>query len=156
MEKHLASPIEQIVFAGIEVSCRLEVVCGVNKLAVFLVDLAEQVVQFAGVLFSSAIFDATCLLRETSEGKIGHRQIVAIVIGIGIDALCLLEKRLRFSDLSRLNVVLDPDCGWRRSSAVPVAGPCGIVRLPRRPCLHEEGWFPGWFGRGRVRIQLDG
>ena len=54
MEKHLASPIKQIVLAGIQMSGRFEIRLPRRyEFVVFLVDLAEQVVQFAGVFVSS-------------------------------------------------------------------------------------------------------
>ncbi len=86
--------------------CSLEVVGGRNKLSVFLIDLAEQIMQFAGVV---RLQDRLCHLPcfgQPSQEEVRHRQVVAIFVGIGLDALCLLEKRLRFSNLSDLNVVL--------------------------------------------------
>ena len=50
VKKHLASPIKQIVLAGIDMSSGFELIFRFNKLAVFLVDLAKQIVQFSGVL----------------------------------------------------------------------------------------------------------
>ena len=50
MEKHLASPVEQVVLAGIEMSGGFIVIGRFHVFAVLLVDLAEQVVQFARVL----------------------------------------------------------------------------------------------------------
>ena len=49
MEKKLASPIKQVVLARIHVSGGLKFVRRRDKLAIFLVDLAQQVVQFPGV-----------------------------------------------------------------------------------------------------------
>ena len=106
VKKHLASPIEQVVLSGIEVCCSLEVVGGRDKLAVFLVDLAEQIVQFAGVVRLQDLLCHLPCFGKPSQEEVRHRQVVAIFVGIGLDALCLLEKRLRFSNLSDLNVVL--------------------------------------------------
>ena len=50
MQKQLARPGEEIFFAGIEMSCALKFLLGGDELALLLLDLAQQVVQFAGIL----------------------------------------------------------------------------------------------------------
>ena len=49
MEKHFASPIKNVVLAGIEVGGRFIVIGRFDEFPVFLIDLAEQVAQLSRV-----------------------------------------------------------------------------------------------------------
>ena len=80
VKKQLASPVEQVVFGGIDVCGGLKVVGGRDKFAVLLVDLAEQVVQFAGIfVFQHGSAPLPCLGKPPEE-KVCHRQVVAIIV----------------------------------------------------------------------------
>ena len=73
MEKQFASPIEEVVLAGVQVSRGLKLVGRRDVLFVFLFDLAEQVVQFAGVLgWQNALHQLPCLGKPSGE-EIGQR-----------------------------------------------------------------------------------
>ena len=73
---------------------------------VFLFDLAQQVVQFRGVLFFEQALNEPPCLGEPPGEKVSQRQIVAVVVGRRVDALRPFEKRERIGDLSGLNVEL--------------------------------------------------
>ena len=143
MEKHFASPVEEIVFAGIEVCGGFEVVRRLHIFAVLLVDLAEQVVQLPRVFQLDQVVDDLARLVALAEQEIGHGQIVAVVVGAGIDLLGLFEVGLGFGNLSRLNVEL----------AQVVVGV--VARGLQRECLAEllAGQI-GFAGMREARAQV--
>ena len=80
MQKEFASPVEQVLFAGIEMSGSFKLVCRLQKLAVLLVDLAEKIVQFPGVLLPQGDLHSLPRLVKPSAQKGGLSQIVAVVV----------------------------------------------------------------------------
>ena len=106
MEKQLASPIEEVVVAGVQVSGGLELVDCRDELSVFLFYLAEQVVQLAGVLDWQDALHKFPRIGETRGEEIRQRQIVAVVVRGRVDALRLFEQRAGLRNLAGLNVEL--------------------------------------------------
>ena len=106
VEKKLASPIKQILLGWIHVSSGLEFVRRRYKFSIFLLELAQQVVQLRRVLLLHDGLDKLPRLAQPSRKKIGQRQIVAVVVGGRINALRLFEERNCFCEFSGLNVEL--------------------------------------------------
>ena len=106
MQKHFASPVEEVVLAGIEVRGGLVIVGRLHILAVLLIDLPEEVAQLAGVLDLHQFKDHAPGRVSLAEEEIGHGEIVAIVVSVRTDLVGALQIRLRLRQLSRLNVEL--------------------------------------------------
>src|SRR5277367_6889810 len=84
----------------------LELVRRIDKLAVFLINMTEQIVQLSGVLLlQERLYEVTRLGGFPGQ-KVGLGQIVSVVIGRGVDLLRLLEQRSRLGYLSGLDIEL--------------------------------------------------
>ena len=81
-----------------------ELIGGGNKVAVFFLDLAEQVMQFRSVFLPQQRRNGLASRFELTGDQVGERQIVAIVVGTGIDALGLFQVGDGVGDFSGLDV----------------------------------------------------
>ncbi len=109
---------------------QLVFVCGCNEFAVFFFHFAKEVVQLGGVLLLQESLKKLASVSEASSNDVGERQIVAVVVRVGLDALGLLEIRRCRGHLSGADVKL----------AEVVIG----VVVPR---LELEGFLEFSFGR---------
>ena len=104
VQKHLASPVEEVVLGWVQMGGRLVFVRRIDKLSILLVDLCEQVVQLAGVFLFRQLTDNLPPFIQSPEQKVGHGQIVAVVVRIGFCPVCPCKQRLRFGHLTRFRI----------------------------------------------------
>ena len=116
MEKHLASPIEEVIFSWVEMCGGLEVVRRLDVLPILLIDLAEQVVKFSCVFQLNERLRPAASLVSLAEQKIRHRKIVSVFVGFGMNGLRLFQDRAAPPRLCQTECRIHPDYGWRRSS----------------------------------------
>ena len=100
MQEEFTAPGKEVLFTWIEVSGRLEFVCGFDEFSVLLIDLTKQVVQFACVLLRYKSLDNLPGLGEVLSQKVGLGQIVSVVVRGRIDLLGPFEKRARIRKLA--------------------------------------------------------
>src|SRR6266478_846225 len=95
-----------MALAGIEVRSQFVFVGGCNEFAVFFFHFAKEVVQLGGVLLLQETLKKLASISEASSDNVGERQIVAVVVRVGLDALGLLQIRSGRGDLSASDVQL--------------------------------------------------
>jgi hypothetical protein len=106
VKQELTSPIKQVALAGIGVGSEFVFIGGWYELPIFFFHFAKQIVEFGGVLKFQKQLDLQTGVGQTPRGKIRERQIIAIVVGGGIDVLGTLKIRHSIGDFLGLNVEL--------------------------------------------------
>src|SRR5712691_382409 len=104
VQQQLAAPIEKVALAWIEVRRQFVLVGGCDELAVFFFDLSEQVVQLSRIFLLQEALKQLASVSEAAGDNVGERQIVAVVVRSGIDALRLLEIPRGGGDFSGAHV----------------------------------------------------
>src|SRR5271167_4381294 len=104
VEEELAPPIKEIALARIGVSGEFVFVGGRDELPILFLHLAQQVVEFSGVLKFQELLNLPTGVGETPRDKIAERQVVTIVVGGWIDALGTLQIGHGISDSLGLDI----------------------------------------------------
>src|ERR1700730_9612563 len=75
-----------------------------NEFAIFFFDLAQKIVQFRGLRLLQQGADKFASVRKPAGDNVSKRQVVAIVVGGGINPLRLFQVSSSYADLSSTDV----------------------------------------------------
>ena len=92
VQKQLAAPVEQVALARVRVRGGFVFICRLNEVPVFFLYLTQQVMQLGGVFEFQKLLNQLPRIRQPPGKNVCQRQIVAIVVGRGIDPLGLFES----------------------------------------------------------------
>ena len=93
MQQQFAPPVEQVALAGIHVRRSFVLVyCG-DKVSALLLYLAQQTMQFSRILLLSESVDHPLGLGIPVGFHISKREIVAVIVSVGLNLLCSLQVR---------------------------------------------------------------
>lgn len=91
VEKEFAAPVEDVAFTGVHVGGGLEFLDGRNKVAGFLFDFREEVVELGGVFLLEESLDELAGVGKAIGEEISEGKVVAVVVYGRIGELRALE-----------------------------------------------------------------